>query len=80
MKKTEFAQLIPEAFGSDSLVWSESPLSAWLPEFRGLEELDELCDIYYAPLNFRDALNAYGKLPLHSRPKGNETRRQVIIR
>lgn len=60
----------PEEFGSDALVWRESPLSTWGPTAGSVVELDDICAVYYASLNFRDALNAYGKLPLHSRPKG----------
>lgn len=40
--------------------WIEGPLKHYKPErFPG----QDLCTVYYAPLNFRDIMLATGKLP-----------------
>lgn len=70
---TEFAHMEPDESQPDKLVWRESPLATWESETKHNMELDELCAVYYTALNFRDALNAYGKLPYHARPKGSTT-------
>ncbi|XP_043471863.1 fatty acid synthase [Leptopilina heterotoma] len=48
-----------------SLRWIEGPLCYYEPEkFVG----QEFCDVYYAPLNFRDIMLATGKLPPDALP------------
>ncbi|XP_071034019.1 fatty acid synthase [Parasteatoda tepidariorum] len=42
-----------------SLVWVDAPLKFFCPS----EEHSVLCQVYYAPLNFRDVMLASGKLP-----------------
>lgn len=48
-----------------SLKWIEGPLSFYKPENHPDEEL---CTVYYAPLNFRDIMLASGKLPPDALP------------
>nr|XP_018905067.1 PREDICTED: fatty acid synthase [Bemisia tabaci]XP_018905075.1 PREDICTED: fatty acid synthase [Bemisia tabaci] len=48
-----------------SLKWIEGPLSFYKPEQHPNEEL---CTVYYAPLNFRDIMLASGKLPPDALP------------
>ncbi|KAG8224696.1 hypothetical protein J437_LFUL006083 [Ladona fulva] len=48
-----------------SLRWIEGPLTFFRPE---LHPKNELCNVYYAPLNFRDIMLASGKLPPDALP------------
>ncbi|XP_034937434.1 fatty acid synthase [Chelonus insularis] len=48
-----------------SLRWIEGPLSFYQPE---KYPDNELCSVYYAPLNFRDIMLATGKLPPDALP------------
>lgn len=49
-----------------SLRWIEGPL-AYLKEEK-LKPNEQLCNVYYAPLNFRDIMLATGKLPPDALP------------
>nr|XP_006825449.1 PREDICTED: fatty acid synthase-like [Saccoglossus kowalevskii] len=49
-----------------SLKWIESPMKYATPEFIGQSK--EICNVYYASLNFRDIMLATGKLPPDALP------------
>lgn len=57
-----------------SLKWIEGPLSY----YKGGDPNTELCQVYYAPLNFRDIMLATGKLPPDALP-GNLAGQDCIL-
>ncbi|CAG0916724.1 unnamed protein product [Notodromas monacha] len=56
-----------------SLTWVESPVGSVTPKPTEL-----LCDVYYAPLNFRDIMLATGKLPPDALP-GNLATQECVL-
>lgn len=56
-----------------SLRWIESPVKYFTP--KGTTK--SLCQVYYAPLNFRDIMLATGKLPPDAIP-GNKTHWKIF--
>lgn len=60
-----------------SLTWFESP-NQYFSEVANKKSSHELCSVYYAPINFRDIMLAYGRLPPDAIP-GNFADRECLL-
>ncbi|VDK43768.1 unnamed protein product [Cylicostephanus goldi] len=60
-----------------SLTWFESP-NQYFDVIEGKRSTHELCSVYYAPINFRDVMLAYGRLPPDAIP-GNFADRECLL-
>ncbi|CAI4233223.1 unnamed protein product [Auanema sp. JU1783] len=60
-----------------SLTWFESP-NQFFHAIEGRKESQELCSVYYAAINFRDVMLAYGRLPPDAIP-GNFADRECLL-
>uniref|UniRef100_A0A8R1DF59 Fatty acid synthase n=1 Tax=Caenorhabditis japonica TaxID=281687 RepID=A0A8R1DF59_CAEJA len=60
-----------------SLTWFESP-NQYFDAIAGKKQSHELCSVYYAPINFRDIMLAYGRLPPDAIP-GNFADRECLL-
>ncbi|KAJ1364192.1 hypothetical protein KIN20_024223 [Parelaphostrongylus tenuis] len=60
-----------------SLTWFESP-NQYFDAIEGRKDTHELCHVYYAPINFRDVMLAYGRLSPDAIP-GNFADRECLL-
>ncbi|WKY15735.1 hypothetical protein Q1695_000877 [Nippostrongylus brasiliensis] len=60
-----------------SLTWFESP-NQYFDALEGRKETHELCSVYYAAINFRDVMLAYGRLSPDAIP-GNFADRECLL-
>uniref|UniRef100_A0A0N4ZTR7 Fatty acid synthase n=1 Tax=Parastrongyloides trichosuri TaxID=131310 RepID=A0A0N4ZTR7_PARTI len=60
-----------------SLKWFESP-NQYYDEFPNKSATQDLCSVYYAAINFRDVMLAYGRLPPDAIP-GNFADRECLL-
>ncbi|KAK6765329.1 hypothetical protein RB195_025310 [Necator americanus] len=60
-----------------SLTWFESP-NQYFDAIEGKKGTHELCSVYYAAINFRDVMLAYGRLPPDAIP-GNFADRECLL-
>lgn len=60
-----------------SLTWFESP-NQYFNDMTNRKNSHELCSVYYAPINFRDIMLAYGRLPPDAIP-GNFADRECLL-
>ncbi|CAI2347157.1 unnamed protein product [Caenorhabditis sp. 36 PRJEB53466] len=60
-----------------SLTWFESP-NQYFDAITNKKKSHELCSVYYAPINFRDIMLAYGRLPPDAIP-GNFADRECLL-
>ncbi|PIC51785.1 hypothetical protein B9Z55_002156 [Caenorhabditis nigoni] len=60
-----------------SLTWFESP-NQYFDSMAKTKSSQELCSVYYAPINFRDIMLAYGRLPPDAIP-GNFADRECLL-
>ncbi|CAI5456722.1 unnamed protein product [Caenorhabditis angaria] len=60
-----------------SLTWFESP-NQYFDAIANKKSTHELCYVYYAPINFRDIMLAYGRLPPDAIP-GNFADRECLL-
>ncbi|CAB3400922.1 unnamed protein product [Caenorhabditis bovis] len=60
-----------------SLTWFESP-NQYFDAIANKKASHELCSVYYAPINFRDIMLAYGRLPPDAIP-GNFADRECLL-